>query len=41
MVKEISEKHFDGSLPNVLHYLEKCVVELDCAATFDVHLTEY
>lgn len=40
MVKEIIGKHSDGSLFNVHHYLEKCVVELVSAATFDVQLAE-
>lgn len=38
MVKEIATRHSDGFPFNIYQHLEKCVIELVCAATFDVHL---
>lgn len=40
MVETINKHNTDGISFNILHCLEKCVVELVCAATFDVHLAE-
>lgn len=41
MVKKIMENQSDGLTFNIHNFLEKCVVELVCAATFDVHLNEH
>lgn len=38
MVEKIAHNHSDGRPFNILKYLEKCVVELVSAATFDVDL---
>lgn len=38
MVNEIVARHSDGFPFNIYRYLEKCVIELVCAATFDVDL---
>lgn len=40
MVNDISKEFSDGSSFDIHKYLEKCVVELVCAATFDVHLAD-
>lgn len=40
MVNDIWEEFSDGSSFDIHSYLEKCVVELVCTATFDVHLAD-